>query len=737
MPAVNVKPIPTQDLKQLPFSLQEWMRAVSRLLYSSSGAIPVPSGGTGLLSVSQGDMLYGSATDVYSLLNKVATDSYLGNSGASNNPAWQAKAALTKTDDTNVTLTLGGTPATALLKAASLTLGWTGTLANSRGGTGTGTYAQGDLLYASAVNTLSKLTIGTSGKLLQSNGTISIWSAFSLPTSVGAVGTILRSDGTNWIASTPTFPNSGGTAGQWLRTDGTNYGLSTPTLANTAASGSFLRGDGTNWLQSTLTLPNAGTSGGVLYFNAANVGATSGALGSTQVVLGGGAGGAPNTSSNLTYNGTTLANAITSGAFFTGTGNTNGNNVTQFQNTNNGTAAATFLNILNDASAGFQAVVYSSGYTASGNAQPSGVLFRSTLAMTSGMRVVVGAAAPLIFGTSDTERWRVSGTVATVGNLSNTGTEGTAGIHFKAGTTAVSTAPWKATSGSLQTTAEVGAFEFLTDKVYFTITTSAARKEIALNDIALTSGRLVLTTTNGRLADSSAATISAGVITATGFTGALNGSLGATTPSTIAGTSGVFSGNVSAPSIFATLAGSGTAFSGPTVGVSNVAGTRVWAWQLNSTDVMDLWYFNGASTKLATFDTTGILSATGFTGAHNGTLGATTPNTVAATTGNFSSTLAAGATTVSGTLNVRDGSTFGGKITFGSSGTAGVISATGASELTINAEGYSKVRVQNNLDVTGAIECDNTVAVGAAVVSTHKVTMVINGTTYYLLASNV
>ena len=41
-------------------------------------------------------------------------------------------AALTKTDDTNVTLTLGGTPATALLQSASLTLGWTGTLADSR-----------------------------------------------------------------------------------------------------------------------------------------------------------------------------------------------------------------------------------------------------------------------------------------------------------------------------------------------------------------------------------------------------------------------------------------------------------------------------------------------------------------------------------------------------------------------------------------------------------------------------
>lgn len=41
-------------------------------------------------------------------------------------------SALTKVDDTNVTLTLGGTPATSLLQGVSLTLGWTGTLADSR-----------------------------------------------------------------------------------------------------------------------------------------------------------------------------------------------------------------------------------------------------------------------------------------------------------------------------------------------------------------------------------------------------------------------------------------------------------------------------------------------------------------------------------------------------------------------------------------------------------------------------
>lgn len=47
-----------------------------------------------------------------------------------------AGSALTEVDDTNVTLTLAGSPTTALLNATSITAGWTGTLAPSRGGTG-------------------------------------------------------------------------------------------------------------------------------------------------------------------------------------------------------------------------------------------------------------------------------------------------------------------------------------------------------------------------------------------------------------------------------------------------------------------------------------------------------------------------------------------------------------------------------------------------------------------------
>jgi hypothetical protein len=47
-------------------------------------------------------------------------------------------AALTEVNDTNVTLTLGGTPTTALLKPVSITAGWNGLLSIARGGTGVG-----------------------------------------------------------------------------------------------------------------------------------------------------------------------------------------------------------------------------------------------------------------------------------------------------------------------------------------------------------------------------------------------------------------------------------------------------------------------------------------------------------------------------------------------------------------------------------------------------------------------
>jgi hypothetical protein len=75
----------------------------------------------------------------------------------------------------------------------------------------------------------------------------------------------------------------------------------------------------------------------------------------------------------------------------------------------------------------------------------------------------------------------------------------TAILHLPSGSTAASTAPLKFTSGSLMTAAEAGAVEYDGDKAYLTIATATARKEIALCDSTLTSGSLVIGTTNGRL----------------------------------------------------------------------------------------------------------------------------------------------------------------------------------------------------------------------------------------------
>ncbi len=77
-------------------------------------------------------------------------------------------ASQTFTDDTNVTVVSGGT---------AHVITWSGTLALGRGGTGFSTYAAGDLIYASAINTLSKLAAGSNGDVLTLAGGVPSWSA--------------------------------------------------------------------------------------------------------------------------------------------------------------------------------------------------------------------------------------------------------------------------------------------------------------------------------------------------------------------------------------------------------------------------------------------------------------------------------------------------------------------------------------------------------------------------------
>lgn len=160
------------------------------------------------------------------------------NSGATA-PEWVSGAALTKVDDTNVTLTLGGSATTALVNAASLTLGWTGVLAATRGGTGQSSYTTGDILYASSSTALSKLAGVATGNVLISGGVgvAPSWGKVGLTTHI--TGTLAVGNGGTGLTTLPAdrIPYGNGTSAFQssanLSFDGTSLKVgakATPTL---------------------------------------------------------------------------------------------------------------------------------------------------------------------------------------------------------------------------------------------------------------------------------------------------------------------------------------------------------------------------------------------------------------------------------------------------------------------------------------------------------------------------
>jgi hypothetical protein len=121
-----------------------------------------------------GDIIYGGVLGSPTRLgaNTTPTNMFL-RSVSSGAPSWEpitsadiTGAALTRTNDTNVTLTLGGSPSTALLNAASLTLGWSGTLAVGRGGSGASTLT--GVLVGNGTSAFTAV-VGTAGQFLRRN----------------------------------------------------------------------------------------------------------------------------------------------------------------------------------------------------------------------------------------------------------------------------------------------------------------------------------------------------------------------------------------------------------------------------------------------------------------------------------------------------------------------------------------------------------------------------------------
>ena len=116
-------------------------------------------------------------------------------------------------ENTALSTWAGSTSITTLGTIATGT--WSGTtIATTKGGTGLTSYATGDILYASASNTLSKLAAGTNGQILTLAAGVPSWAAapITLPSQTGNSGKYLTTDGTTASWGTLVVPITTGTA---------------------------------------------------------------------------------------------------------------------------------------------------------------------------------------------------------------------------------------------------------------------------------------------------------------------------------------------------------------------------------------------------------------------------------------------------------------------------------------------------------------------------------------------
>jgi hypothetical protein len=138
------------------------LRAVS-LTFGWSGTLAVARGGSGASTLT--GVLIGNGTSAFTGVAGTASQLLRRNAG---NTAYEffSGANLTSSNDTNIQITLGGTPTGSMINAVSLTMGWTGQLAVGRGGTGAATLT--GVVIGNATSAMTAVA-GTAGQFLRRN----------------------------------------------------------------------------------------------------------------------------------------------------------------------------------------------------------------------------------------------------------------------------------------------------------------------------------------------------------------------------------------------------------------------------------------------------------------------------------------------------------------------------------------------------------------------------------------
>lgn len=198
--------------------------ALTALSLTLTNALTVPNGGTGLSTVAQGDILYGSAADVLSALAKSATATrYLSNTGASNNPAWaQVDLSNGITGDLPFANFVQATAASKLVGRGSaagagdfqeISLGsrvtmtattlsadlQTSTLLDGTVHTDTvaQTVSRGSLIYGNSTPKWDELVIGSANSVLVCNATDASWSTTPTVVALTTTGDLVIGDQLN------------------------------------------------------------------------------------------------------------------------------------------------------------------------------------------------------------------------------------------------------------------------------------------------------------------------------------------------------------------------------------------------------------------------------------------------------------------------------------------------------------------------------------------------------------
>lgn len=177
-------------------------------------------------------------------------------------------SALTKVDDTNVTLTLGGSPSIALLQPASITVGWTGNLGFSRGGTNANlTASAGGIVYSTASAMAILSGTATANQIVLSGSSADpSWSTAVYPATT-TINQLLYSSAANVItglttANSSTLMTNGSGVPAWQSTSSNFVTSITGTALQITASAST--GDITLSLPSDVVITSSVTGGNLM-----------------------------------------------------------------------------------------------------------------------------------------------------------------------------------------------------------------------------------------------------------------------------------------------------------------------------------------------------------------------------------------------------------------------------------------------------------------------------------------